>query len=81
MEKVKPFVRDELLGPLERWFFGRSLLWPVVVDYRVRDRVLTGIGLGFITYTCKADWRQGPGRRAGDCRPCDFVRGKIHGDR
>jgi len=20
---VKPFVRDELLGPLERWFFGR----------------------------------------------------------
>jgi hypothetical protein len=21
--KVKPFVRDELLGPLERWFFGR----------------------------------------------------------
>ena len=22
-EKVKPFVRDELLGPLERWFFGR----------------------------------------------------------
>ena len=23
MEKVKPFVRDELLQPLERWFFGR----------------------------------------------------------
>ena len=22
-EKVKPFVRDELIGPLERWFFGR----------------------------------------------------------
>ena len=22
-EKVKPFVRAELLGPLERWFFGR----------------------------------------------------------
>jgi hypothetical protein len=22
-EKVRPFVRDELLGPLERWFFGR----------------------------------------------------------
>jgi len=22
--KVKPFVRSELLGPLERWFFGRS---------------------------------------------------------
>jgi hypothetical protein len=22
-EKVKPFARDELLGPLERWFFGR----------------------------------------------------------
>jgi hypothetical protein len=22
-EKVKPFVREELLGPLERWFFGR----------------------------------------------------------
>ena len=22
-EKVKPFVRDELLRPLERWFFGR----------------------------------------------------------
>jgi hypothetical protein len=22
-EKIKPFVRDELLGPLERWFFGR----------------------------------------------------------
>ena len=22
--KVKPFVREELLGPLERWFFGRS---------------------------------------------------------
>ena len=21
--KVKPFVREELLGPLERWFFGR----------------------------------------------------------
>ena len=21
---VKPFVRSELLGPLERWFFGRS---------------------------------------------------------
>jgi hypothetical protein len=21
---VKPFVRKELLGPLERWFFGRS---------------------------------------------------------
>ena len=23
-EKVKPFVRDELLKPLERYFFGRS---------------------------------------------------------
>ena len=23
-EKVRPFVRDELLGPLERYFFGRS---------------------------------------------------------
>jgi hypothetical protein len=23
VEKVKPFVRDELLRPLERWFFGR----------------------------------------------------------
>ena len=22
--KVKPFTRDELLRPLERWFFGRS---------------------------------------------------------
>jgi hypothetical protein len=22
---VKPFVRKELLGPLERWFFGRSM--------------------------------------------------------
>ena len=22
-EKVKPFVRAELLRPLERWFFGR----------------------------------------------------------
>ena len=22
-EKVKPFIRDELLRPLERWFFGR----------------------------------------------------------
>jgi hypothetical protein len=22
-EKIKPFVRDELLRPLERWFFGR----------------------------------------------------------
>lgn len=22
-DKVKPFVRDELLRPLERWFFGR----------------------------------------------------------
>jgi len=22
--KVRPFVREELLGPLERWFFGRS---------------------------------------------------------
>lgn len=22
-EKVRPFVRDELLRPLERWFFGR----------------------------------------------------------
>ena len=22
-EKIRPFVRDELLGPLERWFFGR----------------------------------------------------------
>ena len=22
---VKPFVRKELLGPLERWFFGRSV--------------------------------------------------------
>ena len=21
---IKPFVRKELLGPLERWFFGRS---------------------------------------------------------
>ena len=21
---MKPFVRKELLGPLERWFFGRS---------------------------------------------------------
>ena len=21
---VKPFVRNELLGPLERWFFGRA---------------------------------------------------------
>jgi len=23
-QKVKPFTRAELLGPLERWFFGRS---------------------------------------------------------
>ena len=23
-EKVRPFVRDELLRPLERWFFGRT---------------------------------------------------------
>jgi hypothetical protein len=23
-EKIKPFVRDELLRPLERWFFGHS---------------------------------------------------------
>ena len=22
-EKIKPFVREELIGPLERWFFGR----------------------------------------------------------
>ena len=22
-EKVRPFLREELLGPLERWFFGR----------------------------------------------------------
>jgi hypothetical protein len=22
-EKVKPFIREELLRPLERWFFGR----------------------------------------------------------
>ena len=22
-EKLKPFTRDELLKPLERWFFGR----------------------------------------------------------
>ena len=22
-EKIKPFVREELLRPLERWFFGR----------------------------------------------------------
>ena len=22
--RVKPFVRKELLGPLERWFFGRQ---------------------------------------------------------
>ena len=22
--KVRPFVRKELLGPLERWFFGRA---------------------------------------------------------
>ena len=22
-EKVRPFVRDDLLRPLERWFFGR----------------------------------------------------------
>lgn len=22
--KVRPFVRKELLGPLERWFFGRT---------------------------------------------------------
>jgi len=22
VEKIKPFVRDELLRPLERWFFG-----------------------------------------------------------
>jgi hypothetical protein len=22
-EKIRPFARDELLGPLERWFFGR----------------------------------------------------------
>ena len=21
--KVRPFLREELLGPLERWFFGR----------------------------------------------------------
>ena len=21
---VKPFLRKELLGPLERWFFGRA---------------------------------------------------------
>ena len=21
-EKIKPFVREELIGPLERWFFG-----------------------------------------------------------
>jgi hypothetical protein len=24
-EKLKPFTRNELLKPLERWFFGRSL--------------------------------------------------------
>ena len=23
-EKVRPFVREELLRPLERWFFGRT---------------------------------------------------------
>jgi hypothetical protein len=23
-EKLKPFVREELLRPLERWFFGRG---------------------------------------------------------
>jgi hypothetical protein len=23
-ERVRPFLRDELLKPLERWFFGRS---------------------------------------------------------
>jgi hypothetical protein len=23
-QRVKPFTRSELLGPLERWFFGRS---------------------------------------------------------
>ncbi|HSC48722.1 MAG TPA: hypothetical protein VLD16_00555 [Gaiellaceae bacterium] len=23
VEKIKPFVREELIGPLERWFFGR----------------------------------------------------------
>jgi len=23
VEKIRPFVREELLGPLERWFFGR----------------------------------------------------------
>jgi hypothetical protein len=23
IDKVRPFVRDELLRPLERWFFGR----------------------------------------------------------
>jgi hypothetical protein len=23
-EKIRPFVRDELLRPLERWFFGHS---------------------------------------------------------
>jgi hypothetical protein len=22
-EKIKPFVREELIGPLERWFFAR----------------------------------------------------------
>jgi hypothetical protein len=24
LAKVRPFTRSELLGPLERWFFGRS---------------------------------------------------------
>ena len=24
-EHIRPFTRKELLGPLERWFFGRSL--------------------------------------------------------
>jgi hypothetical protein len=23
-EHIKPFTRKELLGPLERWFFGRG---------------------------------------------------------
>ena len=23
-ERVRPFTRDELLKPLEKWFFGRS---------------------------------------------------------
>ena len=37
-QRVTPFTRKELLGPLERWFFGRQGLARLLRRVRIRSR-------------------------------------------